>query len=143
MKSYEEINEKIAAGRAVVLTAEERSIQRGIEFIREHGVSVNEAEKGLRWDQELCTHCGNCLAHCPVDALYIADHRSRVQLRSGQVCRMPQMHPHFARSLIPLEDLAAPSPESAGRMHRASRLTGVGPMAAVADACTTATPTWR
>lgn len=52
-------------------------IEGGIDFIREHGVTVNEAEKGLRWDPKVCTHCGNCLPHCPVDALYIVNPTSR------------------------------------------------------------------
>ncbi len=41
-------------------------------------------------------------------------------------------HPEFARSLTPLSQLPEPTPESARRMHAASLLTGVGPMAAVA-----------
>jgi ferredoxin len=52
-------------------------IDQGIDFIRENGVTVNEAEKGLRWDRETCTHCGNCLTHCPVEALYIVDAATR------------------------------------------------------------------
>ena len=52
-------------------------INDGIEFIRRNGVTVNEAEKGLRWVKELCTHCGNCLTHCPVEALYIVDPATR------------------------------------------------------------------
>jgi len=52
-------------------------IEKGIDFIRQNGVTVNEAEKGLRWDKNLCTQCGNCLTHCPVDALYIVDPGSR------------------------------------------------------------------
>lgn len=41
-------------------------------------------------------------------------------------------YPEFARSLTPLSELPEPAPESARRMHAASQLTGVGPMAAVA-----------
>ncbi|MGC9313789.1 MAG: NIL domain-containing protein [Sediminispirochaetaceae bacterium] len=52
-------------------------IDQGIDFIRDNGVTVNEAEKGLRWDRETCTHCGNCLTHCPVEALYIVDATTR------------------------------------------------------------------
>ena len=42
------------------------------------------------------------------------------------------LHPQFADSLTPLTDLPASAPESALRMHRASMIVGVGPMAAVA-----------
>ncbi len=55
----------------------EDKIAQGLDFIRENGVTVNEAEKGLRWDKDVCTHCGNCLPHCPVDALYIVNPASR------------------------------------------------------------------
>ena len=55
----------------------EEQISRGIDFIRDNGVTVNEAEKGLRWDKSVCTHCGNCLPHCPVDALYIVSSLTR------------------------------------------------------------------
>lgn len=41
-------------------------------------------------------------------------------------------HPEFARSLSPLPLLPETALESARRMHAASQLTGVGPMAAVA-----------
>ena len=41
-------------------------------------------------------------------------------------------YPGFARSLVPLEILSPDAPECARRMHTASLLTGVGPMAAVA-----------
>lgn len=43
-----------------------------------------------------------------------------------------RQHPEFAESLVPLQALAASAPECARRMHEASLLTGVGPMAAVA-----------
>lgn len=52
-------------------------IVKGIDFIRSFGVTVSEAEKGLRWNDEICTHCGNCLTHCPTDALDLEDSRSR------------------------------------------------------------------
>ena len=43
-----------------------------------------------------------------------------------------QQHPEFAESLVPLRALGSSAPECARRMHAASLLTGVGPMAAVA-----------
>ncbi len=55
----------------------DEQIQKGLAFIRSDGVTVNEAEKGLRWDSSICTHCGNCLPHCPVDALYIVNPATR------------------------------------------------------------------
>lgn len=59
------------------IKGDEERIQGGIDFIRSYGVEVSEAEKGLRWDQEICTHCGNCLTHCPTEALALEDNRTR------------------------------------------------------------------
>jgi L-aspartate semialdehyde sulfurtransferase ferredoxin len=59
------------------ISGSEKNIAQGLDFIRTNGVTVNEAEKGLRWDQQICTHCGNCLPHCPVDALYILNSATR------------------------------------------------------------------
>ncbi|MFP4180537.1 MAG: NIL domain-containing protein [Spirochaetaceae bacterium] len=59
------------------IEGDEERIQGGIDFIRSFGVEVSEAEKGLRWDSNICTHCGNCLTHCPTEALALEDSRTR------------------------------------------------------------------
>lgn len=64
----------------------DEQIEKGLAFIRSDGVTVNEAEKGLRWDPAVCTHCGNCLPHCPVDALYIADPATREVFFDSDKC---------------------------------------------------------
>jgi len=55
------------------VTGEDADIQRGIEFVRSFNVEVNETERGLTWNESRCTSCGNCLAHCPTNALHIID----------------------------------------------------------------------
>ena len=55
------------------ITGREQDIRNGIKFVRTLNIEVNESRKGLRWDSEKCTHCGNCLSHCPPGALYIPD----------------------------------------------------------------------
>jgi len=59
------------------ITGTEENIKRGLEYIKSFNVTVNEQSIGLRWDRERCTHCGNCLTHCPTHALYLADLRTR------------------------------------------------------------------
>jgi ferredoxin len=54
-----------------------RDIERGMDYVRTFNVSVNEQSIGLRWDPALCTHCGNCLPHCPTKALDLKDRLSR------------------------------------------------------------------
>lgn len=68
------------------IEGEEERINGGIEFIRSYGVEVSEAEKGLRWDPEICTHCGNCLTHCPTDALSLEDNRTRRIRFNSDLC---------------------------------------------------------
>ncbi|RPJ05325.1 MAG: 4Fe-4S dicluster domain-containing protein [Spirochaetaceae bacterium] len=58
------------------LTGTEGEIKCGIDFIRTFTVEVNESSIGVRWDKNLCTHCTNCLPHCPTHALDIPDRRN-------------------------------------------------------------------
>ncbi len=59
------------------VTGTEENIEKGIQFARGFDVTVNDADKGLQWDESRCTSCGNCLAHCPTKALHIGDPESR------------------------------------------------------------------
>ncbi len=58
------------------VTGTEEDIRQGMEYVKTFDVTINETEKGVHWDEALCTHCGSCLTHCPTHALYIADRRS-------------------------------------------------------------------
>ncbi|PLX96778.1 MAG: methionine ABC transporter [Desulfuromonas sp.] len=51
------------------LTGNEANIDKGIAWLVGFGVEVREQDKGLRWDQERCVSCGNCIPHCPTKAL--------------------------------------------------------------------------
>lgn len=53
------------------VTGTEENIAKGIAFIENESVIVDDAQKSFRWDESICTSCGNCLTHCPVDALHI------------------------------------------------------------------------
>jgi ferredoxin len=59
------------------VTGPQEDIQRGVQFVRALKVDVNEASVGVSWNVEACTHCGNCLPHCPTDALRITDGATR------------------------------------------------------------------
>jgi ferredoxin len=55
----------------------EEDIRRGMEYVRTFNVKVDEAGVGVSWNAEKCTHCGNCLPHCPTHALRLADSATR------------------------------------------------------------------
>ena len=44
-----------------------------MEFVKTFNVQVDEAHKGVRWDEQICTGCGNCVTHCPTGALHVPD----------------------------------------------------------------------
>ena len=55
------------------ITGEEENIEKACNYIRGLGVSIETAESGIIRDLEKCTHCGNCVTHCPTKALHIPD----------------------------------------------------------------------
>lgn len=55
------------------ITGREEDIARAMEYVRTFNVTIDEATKGIRWDEEICVQCGNCLTHCPTNAIYIRD----------------------------------------------------------------------
>ena len=65
------------------ITGPSNMIDAGINFIISEGVIIDDAQKAFRWDEFVCTSCGNCLSHCPVDALHIKD-RSTMKVEFDQ-----------------------------------------------------------
>ncbi len=58
---------------AIDLKGEEESIKKAVIHMTKNGVQVNENFKGVQWEKDHCTACGNCIPHCPTKALYIKD----------------------------------------------------------------------
>ncbi len=68
------------------VTGTESDIERAINFVKAFNVRISDSDKGLTWNELKCTGCGNCLTHCPTDALHIADEvRRRVEF-DGNLC---------------------------------------------------------
>jgi ferredoxin len=68
------------------VTGTEEDMERAIDYLKRFDVRINESDKGLSWDKDRCTHCGNCLAHCPTEALHIADPRTRRVAFNAELC---------------------------------------------------------
>jgi ferredoxin len=47
------------------------AFNKGVNYLKEQGVSVSSPEHQIYKDEEICTHCGACTAVCPTEALYI------------------------------------------------------------------------
>jgi L-aspartate semialdehyde sulfurtransferase ferredoxin len=44
---------------------------KGIKYLKEQGISISYPEHQIYKDEEICNHCGACIAVCPTEALYI------------------------------------------------------------------------
>ena len=58
---------------ALDVTGAEEHIAAALDYIRTFNVTINPVGKGVTCDEKLCTGCGNCLTHCPTDALHLSD----------------------------------------------------------------------
>lgn len=68
------------------VTGSEENIEGGISFVKTFDVRVDESTKGLRWEQQRCTSCGNCLTHCPTGALAVAEFDTRRVSFDDKLC---------------------------------------------------------
>ncbi|MCL2480866.1 MAG: 4Fe-4S binding protein [Spirochaetaceae bacterium] len=62
---------------ALDVNGKEENIKKALKFLKSENIEINETDKGIRWNKNACIQCGNCLSHCPTDALFIADRKSR------------------------------------------------------------------
>ena len=68
------------------VTGEEEDIERGMDYVKTFNVTINEGGRGMRWDSESCTHCGNCISHCPTKALHIPDRKTMQIAFDNKLC---------------------------------------------------------
>lgn len=54
-----------------ILSGSKSGFTKGVNFLKDQGVSVSTPEHEIYKDEEICTHCGACTAICPTEALYI------------------------------------------------------------------------
>jgi L-aspartate semialdehyde sulfurtransferase ferredoxin len=59
------------------VTGTEVNIEKAMDFVRTFNVTINTTGKGVARDLERCTHCGQCVSHCPTGALRIEDGATR------------------------------------------------------------------
>lgn len=54
-----------------VLSGSKSGFNKGVQFLKDKGVTVSFPEHQIFKDEEICTHCGACTAVCPTEALHI------------------------------------------------------------------------
>ncbi len=63
------------------IAGEKQLFDKGIEYLKDNGVSINFVEESINRDENRCYHCGFCVTVCPTEALTITDRKSmRVEL---------------------------------------------------------------
>ena len=62
---------------ALDVNGTEENIKKALKFLKSENIEINETDKGIRWDKNICIQCGNCLSHCPTDALFISNRKTR------------------------------------------------------------------
>jgi len=66
-------------GRLMVeISGEKRAVDKGIDYIKGLGVSIQPLARDIRWLEDRCTHCTACVPLCPTGA--IAVDRERMEI---------------------------------------------------------------
>jgi ferredoxin len=69
------LNAQVLPRREGILVLElygsRKNFKSGVQYLKDQGVQVQNAEQEIKRDQNRCTHCGACTAVCPTGALSI------------------------------------------------------------------------
>ncbi|MBC7327303.1 4Fe-4S binding protein [bacterium] len=57
------------------IEGDENDFKQGLEYLEKRGVKVQPLSQDVVMIEELCTHCGACVVHCPTGALYYDEER--------------------------------------------------------------------
>lgn len=68
------------------ISGEDEKIDQALEYVREFDVEIFDIKSALLWDEAKCTHCGNCLSHCPTGALHVGDTAKRRVMFDADKC---------------------------------------------------------
>ncbi len=53
------------------IKGEQRDIQEGVDYVKRIGIQVQSLQQDIIRNEERCTHCGACVAVCPVGAMAV------------------------------------------------------------------------
>lgn len=67
------------------LMGAEENVERGLAYLRDHGVRVSPAGQSVTRDENSCVHCGLCTALCPNGSLAL-NARTREVVFNAESC---------------------------------------------------------
>jgi ferredoxin len=79
------INPKEEGHMVLELSGTEADYKKGISYLQEHGVSVQEVAQSISRDEESCLHCGLCTSLCIAKALRL-DLETRLVIFESSRC---------------------------------------------------------
>ena len=53
------------------LSGNKKNFRDGVQYLKDQGVSVQNADQEVKRSKKRCTHCGACTAVCPTGALFV------------------------------------------------------------------------
>lgn len=62
----------------------EEKIERGLDYLREHGVQVEALTREIIWNEAECIHCGACTAVCRPKALALDPRTAELSFDQGK-----------------------------------------------------------
>ena len=68
------------------VTGADDDIEQGLEYVKTFNVTINDVSRPQLWNKELCVSCGNCVPHCPTQALHIPDRKTMRVEFDGEHC---------------------------------------------------------
>ncbi|MCF8068761.1 MAG: 4Fe-4S binding protein [Desulfobacterales bacterium] len=72
------------------LSGSRKNFNEGVQFLKDHGVIVQNASQEVKRIRKKCTHCGACTAVCPTGALAVERPEMRVVFdqQKCSVCKL-------------------------------------------------------
>lgn len=67
-----------------IFSGDEEAVDRAFAMLAESSVQVYYPTRNLWLDEELCVHCGACVAQCPSEALVMSSRTMEVELDGGR-----------------------------------------------------------
>ena len=55
----------------IELSGTKENFAGGVQYLKDNGVAIEQLDKDVTRDEDVCTHCGACISVCPTGALAV------------------------------------------------------------------------